>query len=70
MRRQVALLNATAFVVILFFSISMPRPANAGKSPDGDKLGGSMAEIVRNIAQLSDEDRKAIATYIKSLPKP
>jgi mono/diheme cytochrome c family protein len=41
-----------------------------GKSPDGDKLGGSMAEIVRNIAQLSDEDRKAIATYIKSLPKP
>jgi mono/diheme cytochrome c family protein len=39
-----------------------------GKSPDGDTLGGSMAEIVRNIAQLSDEDRKAIAVYIKSLP--
>jgi mono/diheme cytochrome c family protein len=39
-----------------------------GKSPDGDRLGGSMAEVVRNIAQLSDEDRKAIAAYIKSLP--
>jgi mono/diheme cytochrome c family protein len=40
----------------------------SGKSPDGDKLGGSMAEVVRNISQLSEEDRKAMATYIKSLP--
>jgi mono/diheme cytochrome c family protein len=40
----------------------------AGKSPDGDKLGGSMAEVVRNLSQLSDEDRKAMAVYVKSLP--
>jgi mono/diheme cytochrome c family protein len=40
-----------------------------GKSPDGDRLGGSMAEIVRNISQLSDEDRRAMAAYVKSLPK-
>jgi streptogramin lyase/mono/diheme cytochrome c family protein len=35
MRRQLALLSATAFVVSLFFSISMAGPAIAGKSPDG-----------------------------------
>ncbi len=39
----------------------------SGMTPD-DKVSGVMAEVVRNTAQLSAEDRAAIATYIKSLP--
>ena len=39
-----------------------------GDLPDGDRVGGSMVKVVRNTAQLSPEDRAAIATYIKSLP--
>jgi mono/diheme cytochrome c family protein len=39
-----------------------------GDLPDGDRVGGSMVKVVRNMAQLSPEDRAAIATYIKSLP--
>lgn len=39
-----------------------------GTTPDGDSVGGEMAEVVRTTAQLSAEDRAAIATYIKSLP--
>ena len=39
-----------------------------GQMPDGDTVGGSMARVIRNISQLSSEDRAAIADYIKSLP--
>ena len=39
-----------------------------GDLPDGDRVGGAMVKVVRNTAQLSPEDRAAIATYIKSLP--
>jgi len=39
-----------------------------GDTPDGDSVGGSMAAVVRNMAELPDEDRAAIAAYIKSLP--
>jgi mono/diheme cytochrome c family protein len=39
-----------------------------GTTPNGDSVGGEMAEVVRTTAQLSAEDRAAIATYIKSLP--
>jgi len=38
-----------------------------GMTPD-DKVSGEMAEVVRNTAQLTAEDRAAMATYIKSLP--
>jgi mono/diheme cytochrome c family protein len=38
-----------------------------GDTPD-DRVAGLMAEVVRNTAQLSPEDRMAIAIYIKSLP--
>jgi mono/diheme cytochrome c family protein len=46
-----------------------------GDTPDGDSVGGSMAQVVKNIAQLSADDRAAIAAYVKSLapvegPKP
>lgn len=39
-----------------------------GTAPDADKVGGNMLEVVRNTAQLTAEDRAAIAAYIKSLP--
>ena len=35
MRRRLALLGTSAFVVILLLAITMTRPANAGRSPDG-----------------------------------
>ena len=39
-----------------------------GDMPDGDSIGGEMGKVVANTKQLSAADRKAIATYIKSLP--
>ncbi|MDO9412301.1 MAG: cytochrome c [Pseudolabrys sp.] len=39
-----------------------------GTTPEFDNVGGSMASVVRNTAQLSDADRNAMAVYIKSLP--
>jgi mono/diheme cytochrome c family protein len=39
-----------------------------GDLPDGDRVGGAMVKVVRNTAQLSADDRAAIAAYIKSLP--
>lgn len=42
-----------------------------GLTPDGDFVGGPMAEIVHNTARLTDDDRRAIATYLKTVaPKP
>jgi mono/diheme cytochrome c family protein len=38
-----------------------------GDMPDGDSIGGEMGKVVSNTKQLSADDRKAIATYIKSL---
>jgi mono/diheme cytochrome c family protein len=39
-----------------------------GMTPDADFVGGSMVEVVRNTSQLSEADREAMVTYIKSLP--
>jgi mono/diheme cytochrome c family protein len=39
-----------------------------GDTPDGDSVGGSMTEVVKNTGQLSPADRDAMAAYIKSLP--
>ena len=39
-----------------------------GQTPDGDTAGGPMARVIRNISQLSPDDRSAIAEYLKSLP--
>ena len=39
-----------------------------GQLPDGDSVGGSMARVIRNVSQLSAEDRAAMAAYLKSLP--
>ena len=40
----------------------------SGFTPEYDVAGGEMAEVIENTSQLSDEDRAAIAAYIKALP--
>jgi mono/diheme cytochrome c family protein len=39
----------------------------SGMTKDSDFVGGEMGDVVRNTGQLSKEDRKAMATYLKSL---
>ena len=40
----------------------------SGFTPDFDSVGGSMASVVRNMAELPQEDREAIAAYLKAVP--
>lgn len=40
----------------------------SGFTPDYDTVGGSMADVVENTSTLSDEDRLAIARYLKAIP--
>jgi mono/diheme cytochrome c family protein len=40
----------------------------SGFTPDFDSAGGRMAMVVRNMANLADEDREAIAAYLKAIP--
>jgi mono/diheme cytochrome c family protein len=39
-----------------------------GELPDGDTAGGSMARVIKNTSQLPEQDRAAIAEFLKSLP--
>jgi len=39
----------------------------SGQTPEGDSVGSTMTRVVRNTGQLSDDDRLAMATYLKSL---
>ena len=39
-----------------------------GTTPNFDEVGHSMAEIVKNTAKLNEEDRRAIAAYLQSVP--
>jgi len=39
-----------------------------GATPNFDEVGHSMAEIVRNTARLTEEDRRAIAVYLRTVP--
>ncbi|MEY2884790.1 MAG: hypothetical protein RL490_2514 [Pseudomonadota bacterium] len=39
-----------------------------GFTPDFDSVGGAMVEVQENMARLSDDDRAAIAAYLKSIP--
>lgn len=41
---------------------------SSGFTPEFDTAGGSMAEVVKNTAQLTDADRAAIAAYLKIVP--
>ena len=40
----------------------------SGFTPDYDSAGGSMVSVVENMAKLSEEDRLAIAAYLKAVP--
>lgn len=40
----------------------------SGFTPDYDVVGGEMADVVENTSKLPDEDRQAIAAYLKALP--
>ncbi|MEC3860973.1 cytochrome c [Mesobacterium sp. TK19101] len=42
----------------------------SGFTPEFDSVGGHMAAVVENFAQLSAEDRAAVAAYVKALPAP
>ena len=39
-----------------------------GELPEGDSASGLMARVIKNTSQLSDDDRAAMADYLKSLP--
>lgn len=41
---------------------------SSGFTPEFDSVGGSMAEVVTNMAHLPAEDRTAIAAYLKKVP--
>lgn len=39
-----------------------------GDMPEGDTASGAMRPVIKNLAQLTPEDRAAMAAYLKSLP--
>jgi mono/diheme cytochrome c family protein len=39
-----------------------------GTTPDGDALGGGMADVVQGTAKMTQADRDAIIAYIRTLP--
>jgi mono/diheme cytochrome c family protein len=39
-----------------------------GNTPEFDSVGGNMTAVIRNTSQLSEADRAAMATFVKSLP--
>ncbi|MBI5263832.1 MAG: cytochrome c [Bradyrhizobium sp.] len=39
-----------------------------GQKPDGDSAGGSMVRVIKNTSHLSEQDRAAMAEYLRSLP--
>ena len=41
----------------------------SGFTPDFDTVGGSMVKVQENIAHLPDDDVRAIAAYLKSIPE-
>ncbi len=40
----------------------------SGFTPDFDTAGGEMVDVIANTSQLTDEDRAAIAAYLKVVP--
>jgi mono/diheme cytochrome c family protein len=39
-----------------------------GMTPDLDFVGGAMSEVIKDTSRLTDEDRRAIAGYLKTVP--
>lgn len=40
----------------------------SGFTPEYDSVGGHMAHVVENMARLPEDDRRAIAVYLKAIP--
>ncbi|MDP5360796.1 MAG: cytochrome c, partial [Paracoccaceae bacterium] len=40
----------------------------SGFTPDFDSAGGEMVAVIKNTSRLTDEDRAAIAAYLKAIP--
>ena len=59
--------NITSFKLNDWSVSDIAETLATGMTPDADRVGGAMVEVVRNISQLSAADRAAMATYIKSL---
>jgi mono/diheme cytochrome c family protein len=60
--------NITQFKLKRWSAADIAVVLEDGMTPDSDRVGGNMVEVVRNTSQLTAADRMAIATYIKSLP--
>jgi mono/diheme cytochrome c family protein len=60
--------NITQFMLKDWSVDDLADMLDSGMTPDGDRVGGSMVDVVRNTSQLSKADRDAMAVYIKSLP--
>jgi mono/diheme cytochrome c family protein len=60
--------NITAAGIGDYAQEDIVRVLESGDLPNGDSVGGAMRAVVRNTAELSADDRRAIAAYIKSLP--
>ena len=60
--------NITQFKLKNWSAADIAGVLEDGMTPDADRVGGNMIEVVRNTSQLTAADRMAIAVYIKSLP--
>jgi mono/diheme cytochrome c family protein len=60
--------NITQFKLKNWSEADIAETLETGMTPDGDRVGGPMVEVVHNTSQVSAEDRAAMAAYIKSLP--
>ena len=60
--------NITQFKLKAWSEQNIADTIKDGMTPDADRVGGNMVEVVRNTSQLTEADRRAIAAYIKSLP--
>ena len=60
--------NITQFKLKNWSAADIAGVLEDGMTPDSDRVGGNMVEVVRNTSQLTAADRMAIAAYIKSLP--
>ena len=60
--------NITQYKLKDWSEADIAETLDSGMTPDSDRVGGNMVEVVRNISQLTAADRMAIAAYIKSLP--
>jgi mono/diheme cytochrome c family protein len=60
--------NITQFKLKAWSAADIAETLGTGMTPDADRVGGSMVEVVRNTSQLTADDRHAMAIYVKSLP--